>query len=351
MPERFGKLHNAIYENEKLGPEKVMISPTDYCNLKCKICWRLAKEEKYDELTLEQIDALLKECKELGVKVIDFTGGGEPFLRKDIFEIMKLVKKYGFFGTLTTNGMLLDEEKLKRIIKIQLDDICFSLDGHTAEVNDYIRGSGVYEKVIETIRSLNELKEKHSSEKPVLRIGTVITKRNYRDLDKIVELVAELGITAINFSVLIEWDTNKELWMRDVDKKEITTALEKTKKACKAFGIQSNISSIIEYGLFEHEKPRFCFAPWEMAFINASGDVMACCTLASLYENLLGNIKETGFTKIWFGPKMEKFRSRIKNSNFPGDCNKCIPEFVDIYNKKFEEMESLKPGSLNWTKK
>ncbi len=335
---RFEKLRNAIYKNEKIGPEKVMISPTDYCNLRCRTCWRLAKEEKYEELTLEQIDSLLKECKNLEVKVIDFTGGGEPFLRKDIFEIMKLIKKYGFFGTLTTNGTLLGEEKIKKIIELQLDDICFSLDGHTAEINDIIRGRGVYDRVIKSIGVLNKLKEKYSSEKPVLRLGTVITKKNYQYLDKIVELASDLKVKAVNFSVLIEWPSNKELWMRDVDKDEIFKALKKAKESCEKFNVHSNISSIIKYGLFEHETPKFCFAPWNMAFINASGDVMACCTLASLYENLLGNIKEGGFTKIWFGQKMEKFREKIRNRNFPKDCIKCIPEFVETYNKMYEKM-------------
>lgn len=336
--ERLGKLRNAIRKNEKIGPEKVMISPTDYCNLKCATCWRLAKEGKYDELSIAQIESLLNECKELGVKVIDFTGGGEPFLRKDTFDIMKLVKSHGFFGTLTTNGTLLNEEKLEKIIEIELDDICFSLDGHTAEVNDSIRGNRVYEKVVRAIQTLNKLKKERSSGKPIVRIGTVITKKNYKYLDKIVELAAGLGVKAINFSVLIEWDTNRELWMRDVGDNEIKESLERADKACKSFKIRSNISSIIRHGLFEHKLPKFCFAPWDIAFINAGGDVMACCTLASLYENLLGNVKEGGFTEIWFGEKMEKFRDRIRNGLFKKDCRKCIPEFVDTYNEMYEKI-------------
>lgn len=337
--ERLEKLKKAINGKEKIGPEKVMISPTDHCNLICKSCWRLAKDGKYDELPIEEIDSLLKECKELGVKVIDFTGGGEPFLRKDIFEIMKLIKKYGFFGTLTTNGTLLDEKKIKKIIELQLDDICFSLDGHNAEVNDSMRGQGTYEKIIRTIKTLNDLKKKNLSKKPVVRISTVITKKNYKYLDDIVKLSDEILAEAINFSVLIEWDTNKEIWMRDVDKDELTKSLEETKKACERLDINSNISSIIEYGLFEHKKPKFCFAPWDMAFVNSSGDVMVCCTLASLYENLLGNVKDGGFAKIWFGTKMQKFRERIRNGDLPKDCVKCIPEFMKNYKEMFERMK------------
>ena len=335
---RFDRVRDAIREGGKIGPEKVMISPTDYCNLKCKTCWRLSKDEKYDELTLDQMDSMLKECAELGVRVVDFTGGGEPFLRKDMFEILGLAKKYGFFCTLTTNGTLLDEETIDKHFKSMPDDICFSLDGHTAEINDSIRGEGAYGKAKESIRALGRVKKRHSSETPTPRISTVITKRNYRYLDKIVELAAELGVKAMNFSVLIEWDTNKELWTKDVDENEVRNALERASDACARLGIRSNVRSIINHGLSEHDHPKFCFAPWDMVFINASGDAMACCTLASLYENLLGNVKEGGLKKIWFGEKMEKFRDGIRNGAFQKDCRKCIPEFVDTYNDMYERM-------------
>ena len=110
-------LKKAINSGENIGPEKVMISPTDHCNLSCRTCWRLEKKGEYEELSLDEIENILDDCKKLGVKVIDFTGGGEPFVREDIFEIMKMIKSMGFFATLTTNGTLLDEAKIEKIVE------------------------------------------------------------------------------------------------------------------------------------------------------------------------------------------------------------------------------------------
>jgi len=337
-------LWEVIFKNRPIGPEKVMISPTDYCNLRCGICWRLAKEERYDELSLEEIKILLKECHRLGTKVLDFTGGGEPFLRKDLMEILKLIKAYGFFATLTTNGTLLDEIKIKDLIKFGLDDMAFSLDGPNPKTNDRIRGKGVFQQVVEAVEKLNELKNELNSELPITRLATVITKTNYKELDKMVELAHRLEIVAINFSVLIEWPTNKQFWMRE--ERRIETYLKEALQKAQELKISTNLPAILRWGLFEHEKPNFCFAPWTMSFINASGDVMICCTLASLYRNLVGNVKKESFGKIWFGKKMREFRERVKRGELPSECVRCLPDFTTNYNELWQQL-SFNSKSFN----
>ncbi len=323
------------------GPKTVMISPTDACNLRCKSCWRLEKKSNLqikEELPFDKIKQIIKECKELKVKTIDLTGGGEPFYRKDIFEVIRLVKKYGMKATLTTNGTLLDQERIERIIKLGLDDICFSIESGKENINDNLRGKGVYKKIIQTLKILNLFKE--YSEKPVIRFATVITKENYKELDSLIELSVKYKISAINFSVLLEWSTNKELSMKK--EKDALKILKDIDLKLKKKKIYSNIQSILEYGLFEHEPPKFCFAPWEMIFINSRGEVLACCTLASHYENIIGNVNEQSLSQIWQGNKMARFRKRIKEGNYFKECSKCLPEFTKRYNERFEKWEKKK---------
>jgi radical SAM protein with 4Fe4S-binding SPASM domain len=336
----FKAVYNAIFMNRKIGPEKVMISPTDRCNLKCKICWRLAKkEEKYDELSLEEIGSILKDCKELGTKTIDLTGGGEAFLRKDVIELLEAVKKHEFEGTLTTNGTLLTKIISKKLIEIGWDDICFSIESRNEKINDFIRGKGVFRRVTKNIKILNKLKKEFSSDLPKVRIATVITRTNYKNLYSVVLLAKKLKASAINFSVLIEWNSNKRFWMRRENEEAVKKYLEKAKKTCEKSGISSNLSSILKYGLFEHEKPKFCFAPWTISFINASGDVMPCCTLASLYSNVIGNVKKESFKDIWYGKKMNNFREKIKKGRLPSECHKCLPDFTFQYNEMVKSFQ------------
>lgn len=336
------QLYQAVYHDVQIGPEKVMISPTDFCNLRCGICWRLAKDETYDELSITEIKSLLAECKKLGTQVIDFTGGGEPFFRPDIFEVIRLIKAYGFFGTLTTNGTLLNEEAMRELIRLRLDDVCFSLDGHTAQINDLIRGEGVYRQVVRAISRLTELKKKYASSLPVVRMATVITRLNYKGLDGLVRLAARLKIRAINFSVLIEWQTNERYWMRDESRAHIEQQLRRAHTEAMRQGIATNLPAVLRWGLFEHPKPAFCFAPWTLSFVNASGDVMVCCTLASLYKNLIGNVKRQSFSAIWFGSRMRQFRTDVKKGKLPAECVRCIPEFTDMYNEMYGQIRRLR---------
>ena len=335
------KLQAAIIKEERIGPEKVMLSLTDACNLGCKFCWRLAKKNRAsNELNITEIKNVLKDCKKLGVKTIDCTGGGEPFFRKDIFNVLKLVKDYVVEATLTTNGTLLTEADAKKLIDLKLDDICFSLESHDKKINDSIRGSGVFDKVVKSIKLLNKLKQQYGSKLPKVRLATVITKANYMELDKLVDFAADLSIEAINFSTLIEWNTNKPLWLRKENPKKIKKSLEKAQEKILTRKINSNLSSLLEHGLFEHNPPKFCFAPWSMIFINADGDAMVCCTLASLYQNPVGNVKKQSLQEIWFGPKMNEFRKKIKAGEFSKDCKRCIPEFTDNYNQLYEKMKT-----------
>jgi len=333
------RLYKAVFLDEKIGPEKVMISPTDRCNLECKICWRHAKHGKHGELVSRVIKQVLKHCKELGTKTIDLTGGGEAFFRKDIFQILKMVKDYDFSGTLTSNGTLLSREKIEKLVTMSWDDFSFSLDNHDHKINDYIRGEGAFQKVIETINDFEKTKKRFKTDLPFLRITTVINRLNYMSLDKIVELANNLGIEAINFSTLVEFETNKEFWMRKVNEKDLKISLKKALKKSKELRIHTNLDSIIKFGVLEHEKPKFCFAPWLMAFINASGEIMICCTLASLYTNIIGNIKNSSFKDVWFGKNMEEFRERIKEKKLPKECENCIPEFIDTFNKYYDGMK------------
>ena len=332
------ELYRVVFKAKRVGPEKVMISPTDYCNLRCKICWRLEKGDYLDEPSLPEMKRWLKECKNLGVKIIDLTGGGEAFMRKDILKILKFVKKLGFYGTLTTNGTLIDEKSMKEMIRMGWDDIAFSLDG-PERINDDIRGEGVFKKVISTIKIFNELKRERSTEKPIIRIATVVNRKNYKTLNRVVKLANSLGLNSIYFSTLVEWKTNKSFWIRGFEKELVKEHLKRAEVLAENYGIHTNLKSLIRHGVGAHEPPKFCFAPWLMLFINASGDAMVCCTLASLYSNVVGNAKEESIEEIWFGKKMEKFRERMKKRDFFPQCKRCIPEFVDNFNEWINGME------------
>lgn len=331
------KLFRAIKSDERFGPKVLMLSPTDHCNLNCKICWRLKKDATFNQPPSNFLKKIIKEAKEMGVETIDLTGGGEPFLRKDILEIMNLIKKLGMKGVITTNATLLKKKYIENIIGTNWDEINFSLDGSTHGINDYIRGKGNFKKVVKAIELFQNIKKSKKSSKPIERLSFVLTNKNMTDIENYIKLAKNLNIGAINFSVLFEWDSNKEFWLRN---KNIGKILQRSFKLSQRFGIRTNLKPIMACCTNEHKTPRFCFAPWYMLFISASQEAMACCTLAALYQNVLGKVNS--LEEIWYGKKIGALRKRMKKMIFFKECKKCLPEFVQNFNQIYTEMREWK---------
>ncbi len=83
------------------------LSITQQCNLKCPYCHREGQSISKREMTLDEIEKIIKNAKEVGIKKIKITGG-EPLIRKDVIEIIEIIKKYDFEDiSLVTNGFLL----------------------------------------------------------------------------------------------------------------------------------------------------------------------------------------------------------------------------------------------------
>lgn len=125
------------------------------CNATCDFCdiW----EQPSPYVTLENVAANLDDLKELGVKVVDFTGG-EPLLHRQLPEILRLAKDKGFITTVTTNGLLYPK-KAKSLIGL-IDMLHFSLDSFDREQHDTMRGVACYDAVLKSIDIALELGER-----------------------------------------------------------------------------------------------------------------------------------------------------------------------------------------------
>jgi MoaA/NifB/PqqE/SkfB family radical SAM enzyme len=146
-----------IFNNLIVGPQKrrgierthgislpgvINISPTLRCNLHCLGCYA-SSYVRSAEMSAEQIEWILSEAKELGIRFIGILGG-EPLLRKDLFPVFERHKDVAF--RISTNGTLLDPsivESLKRAGNVVL---FFSLEGFKSET-DHWRGEGVFHKI------------------------------------------------------------------------------------------------------------------------------------------------------------------------------------------------------------
>lgn len=129
------------------------------CNIECGHCFISCspKNHSFEFMTLDQVKDYLFQSISMGVKEYYFTGG-EPFMNKQIFEILEETMKLGP-ATVLTNGMLIRSEHAERLKTISDNskyslELRVSIDGYTEEMNDIIRGEGVFRKAMTGVKNL-----------------------------------------------------------------------------------------------------------------------------------------------------------------------------------------------------
>ncbi len=327
------------FEGKKQYPTKVDIFFTEGCNLRCKFCnySKIPVNKLNYEMNENRILKLINEICEMDTKVFGVLGG-EPFLRKDVLmKSMEKIKEHGIAGSLVTNGTLLNEKDVKKIIEMKWDLIRFSVDG-MEKTHDYLRGvKGSFKKVMNSIQKFYFLKKKMKSNFPTVEVNFVLTNRNYKDLPLLIKELSKYKINFIYILPLIELtEESKELKIKEKEIEEAKAFLEEAKKLSEEYEIKSNLEEVINKNLFlfsnqmkkiifkkENKLPP-CFLPWYSLNITSDGYVTPCAQWPK-EEGI--KLDGNSLKKIWFDD-FEKMRKVIK-TNLPYWCSRCCVPLVD----------------------
>jgi len=192
---------------------------TKHCNLSCVHCYASAGNTgTIDEMSTRQGMNLIEELAEFGVPVILFSGG-EPLLRKDIFDLARHAANRKLRVALSTNGTLITRKTAEVIRDIGFAEVGISLDG-IGDSNDRFRGKkGAFEKAIKGIRNCVACGVRVS-----LRL--TITNYNHEEIPAIFQLVEEEGINRVCFYHLAYSGRGKELQEFDVTHAQTRRALD-----------------------------------------------------------------------------------------------------------------------------
>ena len=138
-------------QNGFYPPSTVVISPTMKCDLNCYGCYA-GDYGKSQELTLDELDSILLQMKEMGI-YFAVISGGEPFYMQGIFDIFK---KHGDMAFLVfTHGGLIDEQIVEKLTEAGNVMPSFSLEGYEQETDER-RGAGHFKKVMRAMDMLRE---------------------------------------------------------------------------------------------------------------------------------------------------------------------------------------------------
>lgn len=184
---------NYLYPKKLSFPMTLQFELTSNCNLRCKHCYNASGIKNFsDAMTIEQWLKLSKYIVSKGGIFECILSGGEPLLIGDaLFDIMDILHDDGTAFLLITNGMLLTEEKVRKLKKYRFMWLQVSIDGYNEETHDEFRGvKGSWEKAVNGAYYVS----KHGIP---LTIAHSVTPKSLADIEKMCELAYQLGAGTI----------------------------------------------------------------------------------------------------------------------------------------------------------
>lgn len=135
-------------------PWAILMDPTSACNLRCTGCWAAEYGNKLN-LSLETLDSIIRQGKELGVYMYIYSGG-EPLVRKaDIIRLCEMHPDCAFLAF--TNATLIDEAFAAEMLRVKNFVPAISVEGFETET-DARRGEGTYRAVLRAMEILRRNK-------------------------------------------------------------------------------------------------------------------------------------------------------------------------------------------------
>ncbi|HOO72771.1 MAG TPA: radical SAM protein [Spirochaetota bacterium] len=197
----------------------VVWSTTRTCNLRCVHCYTDSEARAYEgELTTAEGLALVDDLAAFEVPSLLFSGG-EPLMRKDLFQLIAHAAKKNLRPVISTNGTLIDRDNARRIKDSGVVYVGISLDG-MEDVNDRFRGvEGAYKKAMKGFENCRAVDQR-------VGLRLTLTERNYRDLHRIFDFIEREGINRACFYHLVYSGRGGNLFAEDLTHEESRHAMD-----------------------------------------------------------------------------------------------------------------------------
>lgn len=303
----------------KLGRQKLWLAHREYlnrnhelkylfwectmnCNFKCRHCGSQAGENVFeDSVSTDDIKkAFLDVSKNFdATKITIGVTGGEPLLRKDLFEVMGYASSLGFGWGMISNGYLVTEEIVEKARKAKMGTADISIDGIGSVHDEFRNMPGAYERAINAVRLFKKANFLNH-----LRITTTVNKNNIDSLDRMYAEFLKLGI--LNWRPLSIDPIGRTMDKGDLllDREQFMTLLQfikdKRKEKSKlsvTFGCAHYLGEEFEdevRGNFFH-----CSTGINIGSILYNGDIFVCPNVPREKHLIQGNIKKDAFSDMW----------------------------------------------------
>lgn len=305
---------------ETYRPSLVSWNLTRKCNLKCPHCYMEGGTAEQHELSTDECLALIDEMRALGTEMLILTGG-EPLLRRDIYEIARTASGAGLWVVMGTNGVLVTDYVAGKMVECGVKGVGISLDSIHPEKHDRFRGGpNAWEH---SVRAL-ETCRRHGLE---VLVQTTVMDMNRDELPELMAFAREKGAWSFNVYFLVQ--TGRGQQMNDLSAEDTDAMLRELAMRQDDFRpmlVRSKCAPQFKQIAYEMGRGGLesggCMAGTHYCRITPSGDVTPCPYMTVV----AGNVRDRSFTDIWTGsPVLRQLRDR---SLLKGRCGAC--EFNEL---------------------
>ena len=339
----------------EFSPKWIAWEITRKCNLKCIHCRSSSEIEVigHPDFSKEEAFRIIDDITSYAKPVIVLSGG-EPLVRRDVFEIADYGTDKGLRMCLATNGTLVTDEVCDKMKASGIKIVSLSLDGSTENIHDDFRNQrGAFAGTINAAG----LFKKYSIE---FIINSSFTKRNQEDIPKVYNLAKELGATAWYMFMIVPTGRGEELMSELISSSDYEEILEwhyqmeKDEKdmlvrpTCAPHYYRVVLQKSKEQGAkFERRSLKFstggakgCIAGQLIVLIDVDGNVLPC----SYFPKPAGNIKKESFKEIWENSDLfkelrdfKKYKGKCGSCEYITVCGGCRARAYSVYGDYLEE--------------
>ena len=274
------------YPQEYQKPIGCQLELTHECNLRCLQCYNCSGAKR-PEMSVKQWMGVARQMADMGVFECVISGGEPLLLKDDLYKIMSILDDAGVRFIFITNGLLGTKEKIERLSKYDYSWFQVSIDGHSEEVHDEIRGvKGSWKQATSTASYVNEVGLP-------LVISHVIMRQNLPFIPEAMENFYALGAMRVMTGKFIYSGRavhNKDMIdLTEEQENELAVTLEGLQKK---WSKKMDISVPTDPAMYLRMR---MLEPPSVMLIRPNGDVKLDCTLPFK----IGNAQEQPLYEIW----------------------------------------------------
>lgn len=303
-----GKIGNILlnqYESKirrvklKSKPYKITIDPGNFCNLRCPGCHTGIKHPEMIEpgfLKYDDFKVIFPKIEPYAISVALYNWG-EPFLNKQIFDMIAHCTEHSVGTTLHSNFNVFNASMAENAVRSGLTHIYMSIDGATQEAYAKYRVKGQLDRVMDNLKILLETKKRLNSKYPIVTWKFLEFAHNAHEKEEARRRADEMGVDAF-----------------------------------EAFIGRPKLTDIYDEAEAFRRNPEqfkgddFCKSLWSSIYINADGSVLPC-SLAYRENEVFGNLIHQSLEEVWNNDAYIESRKIFKGTadmeKVPLPCREC----------------------------